>query len=630
MAETRRRGPHGPGGHGAPRGGYQKPKNMGKTIGTLLGYVGKSRWLLAVVAVCLVLNTVCSVGGSYLLRPLIDECIVPGDYARLARMLVLMACVYLCAALFSYTYSRIMVHVSQKTTHAIRQDLFARMQGLPLSYFDTHTHGELMSRYTNDIETITEILNNGLVSLCSGVLTFVGVVAVMLYLSPLLFLVTVFSLWLMLLVIMTVGKRSRRYFMAQQRDLGIINGYIEEMVEGQKVIKVFNHEQAAKEGFAQRNEAYRQSATNAQSFAGAMMPAMGNISHINYALTCCVGALLSIAIGLDLGALLVYLQYTRQVSQPIGQMSQQVNNLLAAIAGAERVFEVMETTPEVDEGKVTLVHTSRAADGSITEAAGRSDGWAWKRPDGSLVPLRGDVRFQDVQFGYVPGKAILHGISLYAKPGQKIAFVGSTGAGKTTITNLINRFYEIDSGLITYDGIDVREISKESLRRSLGIVLQDTHLFTGTIADNIRYGKLDATDEEVRSAARLANADTFIRHLPDGYDTWITDDGGSLSQGERQLLAIARAAVADPPVLILDEATSSIDTRTEKLIERGMDQLMADRTVFVIAHRLSTVRNAKAIMVLEQGEIIERGDHDDLLSQGGKYYQLYTGQAELS
>lgn len=631
MAEMKRGGPpHGPHGPGGPRGGFQKPKNMGKAVRTLLGYVGRSKWLLAVVAVCLVLNTLCTVGGVLLLEPLIDECIVPGDYARLARTLVVMACIYLCAAVLSFTYSRIMVHISQKTTYAIRRDLFAKMQHLPLHYFDSHTHGELMSRYTNDIETITEILNNGLVSLCSGVLTFIGVVAMMLYLSPLLFLVTVFSLGLMFLVIMTVGKRSRRFFMEQQRDLGAINGYIEEMIEGQKVIKVFNHEAAAKEGFAQRNECYRRSATNAQSFAGAMMPAMGNISHINYALTCCVGALLSIGMGFDLGALVVYLQYTRQVSQPIGQISQQVNNLLAAIAGAERIFEVMETAPELDEGKTTLVHVSRTAGGTLTEAAGRSDGWAWKRPDGELIPLTGDVRFQDVVFRYVPEKTILHGISLYAKPGQKIAFVGSTGAGKTTITNLINRFYEIDSGRITYDGIDVQEISKESLRRSLGIVLQDTHLFTGTIADNIRYGKLDATDEEVRAAARLANADTFIRHLPDGYDTWITDDGGSLSQGERQLLAIARAAVADPPVLILDEATSSIDTRTEKLIEAGMDQLMAGRTVFVIAHRLSTVRNAKAILVLEQGSVIERGDHDGLIAQGGKYYQLYTGQTELS
>ncbi len=628
MAEMKRGGPHGP--HGGPRGGFQKPKNMGKTISTLLQYVGRSKWLLGLVAVCLALNVGCTVGGSYMLKPLINECIVPGDYPRLARTLAALAGIYICAALLSFTYSRIMVHVSQRTTHAIRRDLFARMQRLPLSYFDAHTHGELMSRYTNDVETITEILNNGLVSLCSGALTFLGVVGVMLYLSPLLFLVTVFSLGLMLAVVMTVGKRSRRYFMAQQRDLGELNGYIEEMIEGQKVVKVFNHERKAREGFSRRNETYRRSAVSAQSFAGAMMPAMGNISHINYALTCCAGALLSIAMGLDLGSLVVYLQYTRQVSQPIGQMSQQVNNLLAAIAGAERVFEVMETAPEPDRGQTTLVHVSRGPGGTLTEASGRSDGWAWKRPDGELVPLAGDVRFQDVVFGYTPEKTILNGISLYAKPGQKIAFVGSTGAGKTTITNLINRFYEINSGLITYDGIDIRDISKDSLRRSLGVVLQDTHLFTGTIADNIRYGKLDATDQEVEAAARLANADAFIRHLPEGYNTWITDDGGSLSQGERQLLAIARAAVADPPVLILDEATSSIDTRTEKLIEAGMDQLMAGRTVFVIAHRLSTVRNAKAIMVLEQGEIIERGDHDELIAQGGKYYQLYTGQAELS
>ena len=614
MAEKRKNGPHGPGGPG-PRD-FRKPKNAGRTISTLLGYVGKSKWLLGVVAVCLVLNVGCSIGGSYMLRPLINDCIITGDYPRLARMLAVLAGIYVCAALLSYTYARIMVHVSQRTTHAIRQDLFAKMQRLPLSYFDTHTHGELMSRYTNDIETITEILNNGMISLISGGLTFIGVVAMMLYLSPALFLVSVFSMGLMMVVVMTVGRRSRRYFSAQQRDLGVINGYIEEMIEGQKVIKVFTHERAAKAGFDVRNEAYRRSAVNAQSFAGAMMPAMGNLSHINYALTCCAGALLSIAMGLDLGSLVVYLQYTRQFSQPISQMSQQVNNLLAAIAGAERAFEVMETAPEIDEGRVTLVR-----DGS---------GWAWKKPDGALVPLRGDVRFQDVVFRYVPEKAVLQGISLYAKPGQKIAFVGSTGAGKTTITNLINRFYEIESGLITYDGIDVRDIRKESLRRSLGIVLQDTHLFTGTVADNIRYGRLDATDEEVRAAAKLANADTFISHLPNGYDTWLTDDGGSLSQGERQLLAIARAAVADPPVLILDEATSSIDTRTEKLIERGMDRLMSGRTVFVIAHRLSTVRNAKAIMVLEQGEIIERGDHQELIDQQGKYYQLYTGQAELS
>ena len=626
MANPRPMG--GPGGRN--RHGYQKPKNMGKTIKNLMSYLGRSKWLLLVVAVCLVLYSACTIGGSYLLKPLVNEAIIPGDFGKLARTLALMALIYIGAAVFSFAYSRIMVHVSQKTSYALRRDLFAKIQTLPLSYFDTHTHGELMSRYTNDIETITEIMNNGLASLVSGALTFVGVVAMMIITSPLLFLVTIFCLGLMLAVVMTVGKRSRYFFAEQQRDIGVVNGYIEEMIEGQKVIKVFNHEEKAREGFAQRNEAYRRSATAAQSFAGAIMPAMGNISHINYALTCCTGALLSIYMGLDLGSLVMYLQYVRQVSQPVGMISQQINNVLAAIAGAERIFEVMEEASETDEGKTTLVNVRKGPDGALEETAERGGGWAWKQPDGSLVPLRGDVRFHDVVFSYVPGKTILHGISLYAKPGQKIAFVGSTGAGKTTITNLINRFYEIESGLITYDGIDVRDISKDSLRRSLGIVLQDTHLFTGTIADNIRYGKLDATDEEVRAAARLASADTFIRHLPKGYDTWITDDGGNLSQGERQLLAIARAAVADPPVLILDEATSSIDTRTEKLIEKGMDGLMQGRTVFVIAHRLSTVRNAKAIMVLEQGEIIERGDHNDLIVQGGKYYQLYTGQAELS
>ena len=626
MANPRPMG--GPGGRN--RHGYQKPKNMGKTIRKLMEYLGRSKWLLLIVAVCLVLYSVCTIGGSYLLKPLVNEAIIPGDYGKLARTLGLMACIYVAGAGFSFTYTRIMVHVSQKTSFALRRDLFAKMQTLPLSYFDTHTHGELMSRYTNDIETITEIMNNGLASLISGSLTFVGVVLMMIITSPILFLVTIFCLGLMFLVVMTVGKRSRYFFAEQQRDIGIVNGYIEEMIEGQKVIKVFNHETKAREGFAQRNEAYRRNATAAQSFAGSIMPAMGNISHINYALTCCAGALLSIYMGLDLGSLVMYLQYVRQVSQPVGMISQQINNVLAAIAGAERIFEVMEVTPEVDEGKTTLVNVRKGPNGTLEETENRTSEWAWKRPDGTLVPLAGDVRFYNVVFSYVPGKTILHDISLYAKPGQKIAFVGSTGAGKTTITNLINRFYEIESGQITYDGIDIRDISKDSLRRSLGIVLQDTRLFTGTIADNIRYGKLDATDEEVHAAAKLANADTFIRHLPKGYDTWITDDGGNLSQGERQLLAIARAAVADPPVLILDEATSSIDTRTEKLIEKGMDSLMKGRTVFVIAHRLSTVRNAKAIMVLEQGEIIERGDHDSLIAQGGRYYQLYTGQAELS
>ena len=619
------RGGHGPG----PRG-FQKPKNLKKTVGTLLGYIGRSKWLLVLVIVCVALNSLCSIAGSYLLKPLINDCIEPQNYPLLIETLVKMALLYVAGALLSYTYSRIMVSVSQRTTNMIRQDLFVKMQRLPLSYFDTNTHGDLMSRFTNDVDAINEILNNGLINLVSNVVTLVGVVAVMLYLNPLLFLVTIFSMAVMFLVVMAFGKKTRKYFKAQQQSLGALNGYIEEMIEGQKVIKVFSYEQEARAGFGERNETFRFNATSAQSLANSMGPISNNMSHVNYALTCCIGTLVAIGTGMDLGSLVVYLNYVRQVSHPIGMMSQQVNSVLSAVAGAERVFEVMETTPELDEGKVVLVNVKYNADGTLTEQESRGDGWAWKSPDGTLTPLRGDVRFKDVVFGYVPEKRVLHGISLYAKPGQKIAFVGSTGAGKTTITNLINRFYEIESGTITYDGIDVGDISKDSLRRSLGIVLQDTHLFTGTIADNIRYGKLDATDEEVRAAAKLANADTFIRHLPNGYDTWLTDDGGSLSQGERQLLAIARAAVADPPVLILDEATSSIDTRTEKLIEKGMDSLMQDRTVFVIAHRLSTVRNAKAILVLEQGEIIERGDHQELLEQNGKYYQLYTGQMELS
>ena len=627
MAENKR--PMGPPPGRGPRGGFQKPKNLKETIGKLMRYLGCYRLHLCIVAVLLVVSSACSVGGSFLIKPLINDYILPGDFPGLARMLCVMAAVYVAGAVCSYGYARIMVHVSQNTVAKIREDLFEKMQRLPLKYFDTHTHGELMSRYTNDIETVSEALNNSFGSLISCTLTFLGTITMMIILSPILTCITFGMLFVMMLAVKFIGGRSRRYFMQQQKAVGEVNGYIEEMIEGQKVIKVFNHEAAAKREFQALNEAYRKAGTNAQTFAGIMPPTMGNLSHVNYALTCCVGALLAIRSG-DLGGLAAFLTYSKQVSQPINQISQQVNTILSAAAGAERIFEVMETVPEEDAGKVKLVRVMENRDGSLTEAAFETGSWAWKREDGTLVPLRGDVRFDHVVFGYDERKTVLHDVSLYAKPGQKIAFVGSTGAGKTTITSLINRFYEIQSGTITYDGIDIREIEKDSLRRSLGVVLQDTHLFTGTVADNIRYGRLEATEEEVEAAARLAGADDFIRKLPQGYETVLSGDGGSLSQGERQLLNIARAACANPPVLILDEATSSIDTRTEKIIERGMDHLMEGRTVFVIAHRLSTVRNAKAIMVLEQGQIMERGDHDDLSAQKGRYYQLYTGQAELS
>ena len=619
-------GPHGPGG---PGGGFRKPKNIRSTLGKLMRYLGRYKLHLALVAALLVVSSACTVGGSYLIRPLINDYILPGDFPGLARMLAIMALVYVLGAVCSYGYSRIMVQIAQTTMANIRADLFSRMQDLPLKFFDTHTHGELMSRYTNDIETVSEALNNSFGSLISCTLTFTGTIVMMLVLSPALTLVTFATLAVMLGVVKTIGSRSRRYFAGQQKALGEVNGYIEEMIEGQKVIKVFNHEPEAQAGFQRRNEAYRDAATRAQIFSGMMMPAMGNLNYINYAVTCCVGGLLAIRNG-DLGGLAAFLQYSRQVGQPITQISQQVNTILSAVAGAERIFEIMETTTETDEGKVRLVRAAEDEAGTLTRVHRDTDAWAWLKPDGTLVPLRGDVRFDHVVFGYDEGRTILHDVSLFAKPGQKIAFVGSTGAGKTTITSLINRFYEIQGGTITYDGIDIRDIAKESLRRSLGVVLQDTHLFTGTVADNIRYGRLEATDQEVEAAAKLAGADGFIRHLPQGYQTVLSGGGSGLSQGERQLLNIARAACANPPVLILDEATSSIDTRTEKLIEKGMDRLMAGRTVFVIAHRLSTVRNARAIMVLEQGEIIERGDHDDLLAQKGRYYQLYTGLAELA
>ena len=586
MAETKRTG----GGHGRNHG-YQRPKDMKGTFKKLMGYVGKYKGSLVLVAVCLLISSAASVATSYLLKPLLNDYIIPGDFPGLFKMLLVMGGMYLLSSLCSFAYARIMVHVAQHTVAALRQDLFNRLQQLPVSYYDRHQSGDLMSRFTNDIDTVSEMLNSSFASIISNVLTFVGTVVMMIVLNPWLTLITFLFLGLMGLVVKVIGGRSRANFQRQQAALGALNGYIEEMIEGQKVIKVFNHEGQAVERFTALNGDYRDAATAAQAYAGMMMPAMGNLSKINYAVTCCVGGLLAIGGVFDIGSLGAYLLYVKQVSQPVGQISQQINTLLAAAAGAERIFAVMDEQPETDEGKTVIVRVEKNGD-TLTETKRRTGHWAWKKPDGTLVELRGDVRFDHVTFSYDGEKTVLNDVSLFAEPGQKIAFVGSTGAGKTTITNLINRFYDVQQGIITYDGIDVKDIAKDSLRRSLGIVLQDTHLFTGTVADNIRYGKLDATDEEIRAAAKLANADSFIRHLPQGYDTVITGDGGSLSQGERQLLAIARAAVSDPPVLILDEATSSIDTRTETLIERGMDSLMEGRTVFVIAHRLSTVRNS--------------------------------------
>ncbi len=631
-----------------PRGNqFQKPQNTKKTFSRLLGYLGKSKSLLFLVFIFVVVSSLAGIIGTSFVETITDDILLPiiGSQvtaellAPLVKILIFLAFIYGFGVISSYAYSRIMLQVAQKTLNIIRRDLFNHMMDLPIRFFDSHTHGELMSRYTNDADVLRECISQSFVQLVSSSVTVIGTFAMMAYYSPLLTLLVIVLLFAAFFIIKTLGKKSAHYFRAQQKCVGEVNGYIEEFIEGQKVVKVFCHEPAAKRDFSEINTNLRNAATNAHTYASILMPIMGNISYLTYAASATIGSIVIMTVpeesfwGLSVGALMTFLLYTRQFFQPITQISQQFNNIIAALAGAERIFEIIDTPIEEDDGYVTLVNARKNPDGSITECEERTGIWAWKHPhsDGTLTytEWKGDVRFHDVTFSYDGKKTVLKNVSLYAMPGQKIAFVGSTGAGKTTITNLINRFYDVNEGKITYDGINIKKIKKAELRRSMAMVLQDTHLFTGTVRDNIAYGKLDATDEEIIAAAKLANADSFITRLPEGYNTMITGDGANLSQGQRQLLAIARAAVADPPVLILDEATSSIDTRTERLIEKGMDKLMEGRTVFVIAHRLSTVRNSDAIMVLEHGEIIERGNHEDLIKQKGKYYQLYTGQFEL-
>ena len=606
----------------------KKPKHLWQTVRRLLSYMGHYRLLLFAVALLVTVSAAANLAGTYMIRPVVNS-LGTGDYSAFVSGVVLTACIYGLGVLCALGYTQCMVKMAQRSLFDIRRDLFAHLQTLPLSWFDSRSRGDVMSYFTNDVDTIADALNNSFAMVIQSFIQMSGTLALLFVLNWRLSLIVAVCYAAMFLYIRFSGKRSKMYYNRQQACLGELDGYIEELVNGQKVVKVFNHEDASMAEFEEKNEALRLAGTGAQSYASTMIPAVVSISYINYAIVAVLGGIMALSGMTDAGSLASYLVFVRQAAAPINQFTQQSNFLLAALAGAERVFEVLDERPETDEGGTVLVSVEESG-GKLRETGRKTGKWAWRSPEGELRPLRGDVRFEDVDFGYEPGRPVLHGVSLYAHPGQKIAFVGSTGAGKTTITNLINRFYDVERGCVVYDGIDVRDIKKESLRRSLGMVLQDTHLFTGTIADNIRFGKLDATQEEIEAAARVANADSFIRRLPQGYETMVTSDGANLSQGQRQLLAIARAAVADPPVLILDEATSSVDTRTEALIEKAMDRLMEGRTVFVIAHRLSTVRNSNAIMVLEHGRIVERGDHDDLLSQQGLYYKLYHGMFELS